>query len=243
MGGSRLPLRVEGELGFASLTGQVASEQDTGSWIRILCVHEEGGKHRPVSSGFGHGEEIVATVQIGPLTLHTNTVGWEPAAGVHVGSDKCDGESLAAVVTGPGGLELDLAFFMGDTGLGQVHCPDPAGVPADYARLAHGGRLGVYSGDDGLLIVRQLRLLRFSVGSGWGNPTKTDLHELDQLLGGSVERLLCDLGASGLGTKEDVLGERGSDLVMTWNTGAGPELPLAAYTLTRVLPIYVAVNR
>jgi hypothetical protein len=182
------------------------------------------------------------TVGIGPLTLHTNDIGWQPARAQAFGAGEVEGKSYPASITGPGGLELDLAVFMSPEGEGMVHCPDGAGVPADYARLVRGARLGVYEEDDKNWIIKQLRLLRFSPETGWGNPSRTDLPELDELLGASVEGLLRDLGAVAVGTKSDVFGAGGNDLVLRWPESAGPEVPLAAYTLTRVLPIFRGLN-
>jgi hypothetical protein len=181
------------------------------------------------------------TVQIGPLTLHTNCLEPRRGLGLTLGGQQVEGESVPAVVTGPAGLELDCEFFMSDLGDGQVHCPNPAGVPAGYERLAHGARMGVYGeAGAGSRVIRQLRLLRFNPDKGWGNPTGTTLVELDQLLESSTEKLLRGLGATDIGTRTEVLGERGNDLAMRWASHTGPELPLAAYALTRILAIYRA---
>lgn len=184
----------------------------------------------------------MATVQVGSLTLHTNEIGWQPAKARSFTSGDAEGAQYPATVTGPGGLELDLAIFMSDDGEGMVHCPDPAGVPADYSRLGHGARLGVYAESEFDWIVKQLRLLRFSPSDGWGSVTRTDLAELDELMGGSTDNVLRDLGATALGTKSDVLGSGGNDLAVRWPRSAGPEVPLTAYVLTRVLPIFKAMN-
>lgn len=182
------------------------------------------------------------TVVIGPLTLHTNDIGWQPSRAQAFGAGEVEGNAYPASITGPGGLELDLAVFMSSEGDGMVHCPDGAGVPADYARLVRGARLGVYEEDDENWIIKQLRLLRFSPESGWGNPSRTDLTELDSLLGASADGLLRDLGAVALGTKSEVFGSSGNDLALRWPESSGPEVPLAAYALTRVLPIFRGLN-
>jgi len=184
----------------------------------------------------------MATVQVGSLALHTNEIGWQPAKARAFGSGEAEGESYPATVTGPGGLELDLAVFMSHEGEGMVHCPDAAGVPPDYARLAHGARLGVYVEDEDAWIIKQLRLLDFSPSAGWGSAKQTTLEELDGLLGASTELLLVDLGIEEIGPKHEVLGSRGNDLAARWSPEAGPEVPLALYVLTRVLPIHRALN-
>jgi len=131
---------------------------------------------------------------------------------------------------------------MADDGEGMVHCPDAAGVPSDYARLAHGARLGVYVEDDDAWIIKQLRLLSFSREKGWGNPVMTTLEELDVLMGGSVVNLLIDLGIEEIGPKNELLGTRGNDLAARWSPERGPEIPLACYVLTRILPIQKALS-
>ena len=185
----------------------------------------------------------MATIGIGPLILHTNQIGWQPARANAFSSVEVDGESYPAAITGPSGLELDLAVFMSESGQGMVHCPEPAGVPADYTRLGHGARLGVYVEEDGNWVVKQLRLLRFSSDTGWGNPTLTNQEELSSLLGCSAKDLLLSAGASEVGTKAEILGTTGKDLAIRWSPDAGPEVPLAAYAMTRVLPIFRALGQ
>lgn len=184
----------------------------------------------------------MASISVGPLTLQTNQIGWSPAEASSFSGGKAQGLSYPAVVTGPNRLEIDLAIFMSDDGNGMVHCPDSAGVPADYARLARGARLGVYEHDESTWVIKQLRLLQFSSGSGWGNLRMATLDELDQLLGSSVSTLLEDLGLEEIGTKSEVLQTNGNDLALLWGSDSGPDLPLTCYTLTRILPIFKALS-
>lgn len=184
----------------------------------------------------------MSTLGIGPLTLHTNQIGWRETKASSFSRGEVEGEGYPATVTGPGGLELDLEVFMSLDGQGMVHCPDSSTVPAEYARLAHGARLGVYMEVDGSWIVKQLRLLRFSGSQGWGNPTMTTVDELDGLLTGSFVALMRSLGAVSIGPKSTVLGIKGNDIAIRWSPESGPQLPLSAYVLTRVLPIYQALS-
>ena len=181
-------------------------------------------------------------VKVGPLTLHTNAIGWSKSAARGFGQSESTGLEYPAVVTGPAGLEIDITIFMSDVGEGMVHCPDLSGVPAEYGRLAHGARLGVYALESGDWAIKQLRLLRFSASKGWGNPTRTTLEELDQLLGDSTVELLESMGLGAVGSRTEVLGVKGEDLAVRWPSTAGPELPLACYVLTRVLPIHEALS-
>lgn len=184
------------------------------------------------------GGERMSTIEVGPLTVHTNSVGWQPALTTAFNGSLSEGLSYSAVVTGPSGLEIDLAVFMGSNGEGMVHCPDSAGVPPEYVRLSHGARLGIYAEAATIWIIKQLRLLHHSPESGWGNPRLATLAELDMILGSSVEDLLRPLGLREIGIKQIILGKGGNDLVLRWDSAVGPELPLAAYTCTRILPIF-----
>jgi hypothetical protein len=188
------------------------------------------------------GRGNMPTVELGSLTLHTNDIGWLPGEAPSFSGGKVQGQSYPATVTSPDGLEIDLALFMADDGEGMVHCPDAAGVPPDYARLAHGARLGVYVEDDDAWIIKQLRLLSFSREKGWGNPKQTTIDELDDLLDSSTELLLVDLGVEDIGPKNELLGTRGNDLAARWSPESGPEVPMALYVLTRILPIYKALS-
>jgi len=102
--------------------------------------------------------------------------------------------------------------------------------------------LGVYVESEDAWIIKQLRLLEFSSTTGWGNPKQTNLEELDVILGASTELFLVDLGIEEIGPKHELLGTRGNDLAARWSPEEGPEVPLALYVLTRVLPIHRALN-
>jgi hypothetical protein len=161
---------------------------------------------------------------------------WERATIRSFAGADIEGERQHAMLVGPPGVELDLAYFMGDNGEGQVSCLSRGGSPEAWQRLVHGGRLGVYL-EGGDLVIKQLRLMRWDASAGWGNPRMTTVEGLDGILGGSAERLFHDLGATALGTKREVLGVNGNDLAVRWPEAAGPAVAFAAYALTRALPI------
>jgi hypothetical protein len=173
---------------------------------------------------------------VAEIRVLTSPVGWQPSVAPSFRGGQEQGMAVEALVVGAGGIELDLSCFMGDSGEGSVRCVSRGTSPETFERLVHGARLGLYAGDERREI-RQLRLLRWDAAAGWGNPSGTDTAELTALLGADVETFFRALGALDLGTKEAVLGTRGRDLVVTWPLDAGPEVPLAAYALTRVLPI------
>lgn len=158
------------------------------------------------------------------------------------GSEVLEGDVAYAMMVGPGETQLDVRYFIADEGVGLVTCTARASSDEAFERLIRGARLGVYRDGDEECVVRQLRLLHWDAESGWGNPRKTDVDELDELLGSSSADLFSSLGVSAFGAKEEVLGGSGSDLAMRWSESEGVAPAFAAYALTRVLPIVRALG-
>lgn len=178
--------------------------------------------------------------EVAEARVLVSAVGWQPSTAPSFRGGHESGRAAEALVVADGGVELDVSCFIGDTGEGSVRCVSRGTSPEDFERLVHGARLGIYTGQDRYEI-RQLRLLRWDAAAGWGNPSGTDLVELSQLLGEDADAFLRARGASDVGTKEQVLSSRGRDLAVTWPVVSGPEVPLAAWTLTRVVPILRAI--
>lgn len=137
----------------------------------------------------------------------------------------------------PDGGVFEIGLTSWEHGDRDVRCFSRLAGPAKYDRLTNGARLGVASKRQGewdceLGILRHQRTgLPTIVRAGW-----TDF---DSVLGSSAAELLLDLGATATGTKEEVLadaGRRRAYLVMVSPEGE-PVPPLAAYVLTRVLPL------
>lgn len=142
-----------------------------------------------------------------------------------------------AVVAGPGETLLEIAHRRWDDG-GQVVCRSRTDSAPAFDRLLHGVRLGVHDVGGGTDAC-EMRLLHWDAAAGWGNVRKATRDQLDEVLDGDVADLLIGAGALDLGTREEVLfddGRRRSYVVVTFPAG-DPVVPLAAYTLTRVLPI------
>jgi hypothetical protein len=142
-----------------------------------------------------------------------------------------------AVVAGPQETLLELAHHRWDDG-GQVVCRSRTDSAPAFDRLLHGARLGVQDVGGGTDAC-EVRLLHWEPGKGWGNVRKATREQLDHVLEDDVADLLIGCGALDLGTKEEVLfddGRRRNDLAATFPAG-DPVVPLAVYTVTRVLPI------
>lgn len=179
--------------------------------------------------------------EIGPLTiLMTDDGPYQDVADIPA-RGKVNVEVHPATVIADGGISLDIRYCIADDGQGIVDCTSIEQSPEDFRRLTHGARLGVYVQDGGLCI-RQLRVIRYSPDDQWGNPTLATMDELDDLAGGDAKRLLGSFGAQEVGKKSEVLGVRGNDLAVMWTESAGPQLPIVAYALTRILPILRVVQ-
>ena len=147
------------------------------------------------------------------------------------------GRSIASEVRTPDGGVLEIGLTSWDNGDRDVRCFSRLAGPLGYDRLVHGARLGVaekrpHEWDC------ELGILKYHTDRP---PTvvKAGLDDLDRVMGASAEDFLISLGATAVGTKEALLGDTGRRrgyLVMKSPEGH-PAPPLAAYVLTRVLPL------
>ena len=69
--------------------------------------------------------------------------------------------------------------------------------------------------------------------------------ELDDTLGGSVEAILVEAGCLGFGKRAEVLSDTSKrrNRLCARFPATEPLVPLAVYTLTRILPIHRAVSK
>ncbi len=148
-----------------------------------------------------------------------------------------EGTAAHAMIVGPGGTQLEVTYFLADSGEGLVSCTDIGPSDPAFRRLAHGARMGVYVTESGERVIKRLRLLRWDPEAGWGNPGMTDCDELDEVLGASAEALLLSSGVTDIGTARELLDGRTSDLAVIWPPEAGAGPAFVAYALTRVLPV------
>lgn len=187
----------------------------------------------------GNGERNMNSLQIGDLKLFVNSSSEPDQANVPGKPGRQPGRRWAGVVLGPGELVINLRYFISDTGDALVDCTAVDDVHHDqFMRLLRGARLGVYQ-DSGTAQIRQLRVIRHDPAAGWGQPTMTSLGELEQLGGGAIQAIRA-AGITKIGSKAEVLGTRGDDIAVVWSQAENALIPLALYTLTRVLPMFEA---
>jgi hypothetical protein len=147
------------------------------------------------------------------------------------------GTATACELRTPDGGILEVGLVAWEHGDRDVRCFSRLAGPLLYDRLVKGGRLGVASKRAGDWDCELGILAHHDVGL----PTvvKASWPDLDSVLGASAAALLLSLGASAVGTKEETLadtGRRRGYLVMV-SPQDQPLPPLAAYVLTRVLPL------
>ena len=158
-----------------------------------------------------------------------------PASGQDATGTATDGRSRVFEVTGPDDLRLLVRDTTWDTGERDLAVHDRCDAPQRFDRLVSGSRLTV---QPGLVELRQARMKP----GGWSNLFKADLAELDDGAGTDVATALRDAGATDVGTREEVLGDTGrrrSFVVATFADGR--EVPVVAYVLTRVAPVWFEV--
>jgi hypothetical protein len=104
--------------------------------------------------------------------------------------------------------------------------------------LFHGLRLGIHSNTNGMSHAR-LWQARVKPDGTWSNRCGATLEELNEGARIDVVAKLKELGASQVGTKENLLGDKSknrSHLYVNFPSGK-TEVALAAYCLTTVLPL------
>ena len=175
-------------------------------------------------------------ITIGPATLEIGESSVLVEGDTFNGGHQ-QGQCIPAEVRTPDGGVLEIGLTSWENGDRDIRCFSRLAGPLGYDRLIHGGRLGVAEKRPQEWDC-ELGILKHHSGR---QPTvvKADMRDLDRVLTGSTQELLTSLGATAVGTKEHVLadtGRRRSYLVMTAPEG-NPAPPLAAYVITRVLPL------
>jgi len=156
-----------------------------------------------------------------------------------------EGVEVPAIVSGPGGLLLELAHRSWDGG-GQVVMLSRGNSSPAFDRLLHGCRLGIRELDDGA-DVADVGLLRWDPNAGdqgWGNPSKASVADLDSVLGSSVETLLVHAGCYDFGERQSILRDTSRRKFWLCATfpSTEPETPLTAYVVSRVLPMVASIG-
>lgn len=175
--------------------------------------------------------------ELGPLsiTLREAPYVWEgqPAAG----GERQSGVARVAAVTGPGGIAIDLAVIVWP-GSKEVAALDCYGSPPRIQRLGRGGRIGIRDAETHDHEWMELRISRLT-SAEWSSEFQTTVAELSTVCRLDASAALRALGATGVGTRHDVLadeGRRKNEVAVRFPAGS-IEAPLGAYCLVRVLPL------
>jgi hypothetical protein len=160
-----------------------------------------------------------------------------PIEGEAVNGGRQSGLAVACELSTPDGGILEVALTSWEHGDRDVRCFKRLAGPIMYDRLVHGARLGVASKRDGQWDT-ELGILRFHDDR---QPTvvKAAWEDLDTVLNADARQFLLDHGASGVGTKDALIGDTGKrrSYLMMVSAVDDPAPPIVAYTLTRVLPL------
>ena len=136
------------------------------------------------------------------------------------------------------GALLEVGYTAWENGERDVRVFSRLSGPEIYDRLAKGVRMGVLLTDTGIHF-SELRILSQHEGK---QPTMVKAHEsdLDRMLDGSVHDFLLAVGADKVGTRESILEDRSQRrhyLAVSFQE-SDFKTPIAAYTITRVLPLF-----
>jgi hypothetical protein len=177
----------------------------------------------------------VNTLELGPLRLsfRADPYTWQgtPAAG----GDQQTGQAQVTAVTGPGGIAIDLAVIAWESSK-EVAALDCYGSPPRIQRLGRGGRIGLHASSDNEWM--ELRISRLT-SPDWSSEFQTTISEVDSVSRLGMAETLSYLGATGIGTRANVLGEAGrrrNELAVSFPAG-DTVVPIAAYCFVRVLPL------
>lgn len=146
------------------------------------------------------------------------------------------------LVKGPSGEMLEILDHIAATGERWIGVGQTFETSLPLARLGQGLRMGLYPVDGGLMA--ELKQARVKDGL-WSTAVKADQAELDAGAGADVEASLRAHGATGVGTRAEVLGDpskRRNYMCMTVPSD-NLDAPSVAHFLTKVLPLangYVA---
>jgi len=174
-------------------------------------------------------------------------MGIEPFKGETESGVECHGLATVYELTSHHGWSLkvfDVSWENGERDVRAVDCRGP-NLPLRLARLAHGLRLDVKKESSGNLSVtlRQARLKRNSQEE-WPRLYKATPDELLDGAKRSVTSELRKLGAK-VGSRRELLGDTSShkNCLCAIFPESAKHIPVVAYTLTRVLPVWNRFGR
>lgn len=142
-------------------------------------------------------------------------------------------------------LDLEIAHVTWVNGERAVRLAERTRGPERLGRLLKGGRVGIYEGEDVGLPAStewcQVRVMREKPGKELPTAVNVSYADMVRASGGQdVWGILADLGALAIGPQGHLLeGKSGRTPVITFPAG-DPDVPVAAWALTKALPI---INR
>ncbi len=197
---------------------------------------------------------IMAEISVGPVKILTNDQGWQaarrkpfkPVKGAVDG--EVDGQILYALISaGPDSLKSEI-FLHDEATTGWVRVSKDGITTTnpheEYQDLEERVRIGLY-GDSNTLGMKQIQRIVQPPGDRWGGKggkSMASITDLDVLLAASSLELLGNLGVNEIGTHKELFNGRTGHLAMRWPRSAAPEIPFVIQALTRVLPIYRAIE-
>jgi hypothetical protein len=175
-------------------------------------------------------------IEIGPSVLNISD---EPVTveGESISGGRQNGVAVAAEVLVSDGTLLEIGLVTWDDHSRDIRAFSRLGGLPVYDRLTKGARLGVH--------LRNTDLASCDLGLLRNHPdkqptvTRAELTELNTVLGSDVPGFLGSLGAVGVGTRAEILGDfsnRRNYLAASFAVD-NFEVPMSAYVLTRVLPL------
>ncbi|MEI7560531.1 MAG: NERD domain-containing protein, partial [Actinomycetes bacterium] len=192
------------------------------------------------STPAGDGAESGQVLELGQFQLDC-TPKVEAFVGTTPGGESGQpGERFIYEVEGPDGVVLGVADERFVNGERQIRVHDAADSGPRFDRLERGLRLGVLRHPDGRQII--LEQARMNDGD-WAKKYKASRDELDAGARVDVFSVLTTLGATKIGTRADLAADKSvhkHKLCAIFPVSA-ELLPVAAYVMTRVAPIYLRI--
>lgn len=141
-----------------------------------------------------------------------------------------------ALITGPDGIALEVAYLEFENGSRDVRVLETGDTPNPYLRLGHGGRLGIYAIDNELYC--ELRAMKLDADN-WSNLQRATTGELFSWLGEDPNKVLSEAGCSSVQTRSALFmdeGRRRNELAVKFSVD-NKRAPVLIYALTRPLPL------
>ncbi len=175
---------------------------------------------------------------IGLFRLNTEST-TEPFVGATPANEKdVAGERKVYDATGPERIELKIADERFENGERQIRLLDSGAAGPRFERLTHGCRLTVAA--QGALLRINLEQARMK-DENWSGTFKASVAELDAGCGADTAAILEQFGVRKIGTRGEMLGDESSHKgkLCAFFPKDAELLPIAAYVITRLSPIYL----